>query len=198
MNMLEARIERENGGLAAIARRDAAWRSTSEALARHPALAAYDGRTVVLGIRPEDLEDAALANGDGDRGSAARSSCARRSARRCSSTSRSPRRRRSPTTCASSPRTSATTARSASSPQGAARRGDARRAASARGRGSAEGETVEVVVDQRALHFFDSAHRARDPRRSRSGLTSPEDQPVDAFNATTRACVDKDRMFMPK
>jgi multiple sugar transport system ATP-binding protein len=33
-----------------------------ETLAAHPALRSYAGKTVVLGIRPEDLEDAALAS----------------------------------------------------------------------------------------------------------------------------------------
>lgn len=59
MNMLEARIERRDGGVAAVlgdARLD---------LDGHSFLAAYDGRSVVLGIRPEDLEDATIAGGDG-------------------------------------------------------------------------------------------------------------------------------------
>jgi len=59
MNMLEARIERRDGGVAAVlgdARLD---------LGGHSFLAAYDGRSVVLGIRPEDLEDATIAGGDG-------------------------------------------------------------------------------------------------------------------------------------
>jgi len=33
----------------------------NETLAQHPTLKAYEGREVVLGIRPEDLEDIALA-----------------------------------------------------------------------------------------------------------------------------------------
>src|SRR5207253_3398935 len=33
----------------------------AETIAAHPALRDYDGRTIVLGIRPEDLEDAKLA-----------------------------------------------------------------------------------------------------------------------------------------
>ena len=59
MNMLEARIERRDGGVAAVlgdARLD---------LDEHSRLAAYEGRSVVLGIRPEDLEDAAIAGSDG-------------------------------------------------------------------------------------------------------------------------------------
>ena len=60
MNMVEATLERANGGLAAklgshsIALGD-------ETLDARPGLTRYEGRTVVLGIRPEDLEDAALA-----------------------------------------------------------------------------------------------------------------------------------------
>jgi multiple sugar transport system ATP-binding protein len=59
MNMLEATLERRNGGL------DANLGSQSialdeETLKARPALKAYEGRTIVLGIRPEDLEDVAL------------------------------------------------------------------------------------------------------------------------------------------
>ena len=63
MNMLEARIERRDGGLAAVLG-DTVLGLDDETLSRHPALAGYDGREVVLGIRPEDLDDAALADGD--------------------------------------------------------------------------------------------------------------------------------------
>ena len=63
MNMLEARIERANGGLAAVLG-ETRLALDDETLSRRPALAAYEGREVVLGIRPEDLDDAALANGD--------------------------------------------------------------------------------------------------------------------------------------
>jgi multiple sugar transport system ATP-binding protein len=60
MNMVEARLERRNGSLVAAA---GSQRLTldDEVLAHRPALAGYDGRTVVLGIRPEDIEDVALA-----------------------------------------------------------------------------------------------------------------------------------------
>ncbi len=60
MNMLEARIEQRGGdfvvllGETAIALDDAT-------IARHADLASYADRTVLVGIRPEDLEDAALA-----------------------------------------------------------------------------------------------------------------------------------------
>jgi multiple sugar transport system ATP-binding protein len=59
MNMLEATLERRNGGL------DANLGSQSitldaETLDARPALRAFEGREIVLGIRPEDLEDVAL------------------------------------------------------------------------------------------------------------------------------------------
>jgi multiple sugar transport system ATP-binding protein len=64
MNMLEARIERGPDGLAAVLG-DMRLALDDETVARRPALAGFAGRDVVLGIRPEDLEDAALTNGDG-------------------------------------------------------------------------------------------------------------------------------------
>jgi len=59
MNMLEATLERRNGGL------DANLGSQSitldeQTLKARPALRAYEGRQIVLGIRPEDLEDVTL------------------------------------------------------------------------------------------------------------------------------------------
>ena len=64
MNMIEAGVVRENGSLAALLG-ESKLALAEETLARRPALEGYDGRRVVLGIRPEDLDDAALANGDG-------------------------------------------------------------------------------------------------------------------------------------
>jgi multiple sugar transport system ATP-binding protein len=59
MNMIEASLERANGGLAAVtgSQRIALG---DETLSVRPALREYEGKTVVLGIRPEDLEDAEL------------------------------------------------------------------------------------------------------------------------------------------
>jgi multiple sugar transport system ATP-binding protein len=59
MNMVEATLERANGGLSAElgAQRIALG---DETLSARPALKAFDGRKVILGIRPEDIEDAAL------------------------------------------------------------------------------------------------------------------------------------------
>jgi multiple sugar transport system ATP-binding protein len=63
MNMLEARIEKRDEGLAAVVG-EMELVLDVETLSRRPALARYEGREVVLGIRPEDLEDAAVANGE--------------------------------------------------------------------------------------------------------------------------------------
>jgi multiple sugar transport system ATP-binding protein len=62
MNMLDAVIESSNGGLAAKVA-DQTISLGPEALENHPALKGYVGKQVVLGIRPEDLEDAALETG---------------------------------------------------------------------------------------------------------------------------------------
>jgi multiple sugar transport system ATP-binding protein len=60
MNMLEAKLERSNGSLSANLGSQSIDLS-GETMAAHPELKAYEGKTVVLGIRPEDLEDVALA-----------------------------------------------------------------------------------------------------------------------------------------
>jgi multiple sugar transport system ATP-binding protein len=65
MNMLEATIERDGVGFVARIG-DTRLSLPEETLARHPGLASYESRTLVLGIRPEGLEDAALAH-DGPR-----------------------------------------------------------------------------------------------------------------------------------
>src|SRR5919198_944759 len=62
MNMLEARIERENGALRVTAG-DQTLTLGPETLEERPQLADYVGRKVVVGIRPEALEDAALSDG---------------------------------------------------------------------------------------------------------------------------------------
>ena len=60
MNMVEAKLEQRNGGYAAKVGEQSIAIEADEVKAR-PGLAAYAGRQIVLGIRPEDLEDAALA-----------------------------------------------------------------------------------------------------------------------------------------
>jgi multiple sugar transport system ATP-binding protein len=61
MNILEAKLERANGGLAALAGSQRIVLG-EETLSQRPALRQYEGREVILGIRPEDLEDATLAD----------------------------------------------------------------------------------------------------------------------------------------
>jgi multiple sugar transport system ATP-binding protein len=61
MNMLEATIEQSNGGLAAKAGKLSVALG-DETLSARPGLKNYEGKKVVLGIRPEDLEDANLAS----------------------------------------------------------------------------------------------------------------------------------------
>jgi multiple sugar transport system ATP-binding protein len=62
MNVLEARLERQNGDLRVVTG-DQTLTLDQRTLEARPLLAEYEGREVVLGIRPENLEDAALANG---------------------------------------------------------------------------------------------------------------------------------------
>jgi multiple sugar transport system ATP-binding protein len=60
MNMLEATLERRNGGL--VAKLGSQSITLDDAtLSAHPALRSFERKEVVLGIRPEDLEDVTLA-----------------------------------------------------------------------------------------------------------------------------------------
>jgi multiple sugar transport system ATP-binding protein len=59
MNMIEATVTRANGGLAVdVGKQHLALDEST--LAAHPALHGYEGRPVILGIRPEELEEASL------------------------------------------------------------------------------------------------------------------------------------------
>jgi multiple sugar transport system ATP-binding protein len=60
MNLLEATVERRNGSLVALLGSQTVTLG-SEVLTTRPRLESYVGKRVVLGIRPENLEDAALA-----------------------------------------------------------------------------------------------------------------------------------------
>jgi multiple sugar transport system ATP-binding protein len=60
MNLVEATLERADGGLTAVAGSQRIALG-DETLSARPALKQFEGRPVILGIRPEDLEDAALA-----------------------------------------------------------------------------------------------------------------------------------------
>ena len=59
MNLLEARLEREREQLDVVLG-DERLTLDEEVLETRPALTSYEGRDVIVGIRPEELEDAAL------------------------------------------------------------------------------------------------------------------------------------------
>jgi multiple sugar transport system ATP-binding protein len=63
MNMVEAQLTRTNGSMS-VQLGTHTIELGPETMRARPALQAYDGRTVILGIRPEDLEDAALVEGE--------------------------------------------------------------------------------------------------------------------------------------
>jgi multiple sugar transport system ATP-binding protein len=60
MNLLEATLQRDNGALKVVTGSQEIPLD-QETLTQRPALRAYEGRQVVLGIRPEDLDDSQLA-----------------------------------------------------------------------------------------------------------------------------------------
>src|SRR4051794_4336145 len=59
MNLLEATLEHADSGWAVVAG-EIRLQLPDETLAERARLKAYDGKTIVLGIRPEDMEDASL------------------------------------------------------------------------------------------------------------------------------------------
>jgi multiple sugar transport system ATP-binding protein len=59
MNLIETTLEASNGTLHALVG-DERLALSSELLDKRPALKGFEGKLVVLGIRPEDLEDAAI------------------------------------------------------------------------------------------------------------------------------------------
>jgi multiple sugar transport system ATP-binding protein len=61
MNLVEAQLQRESGYLE-VGFGGHRLRCSDSVLEARPALAAYEGETIVLGIRPEHFEDAALAS----------------------------------------------------------------------------------------------------------------------------------------
>ena len=61
MNLVEATLERADGGLTAVAGSQRVALG-DETLSARPALKQFEGKPVILGIRPEDLEDAELAD----------------------------------------------------------------------------------------------------------------------------------------
>src|SRR5205823_8590069 len=62
MNMVETTLERRNGGLVAKVGSQTIDLD-EETLNAHPGLPDFAGKTLILGIRPEDLEDATLESG---------------------------------------------------------------------------------------------------------------------------------------
>ena len=93
MNLLEATLQGSNGGMSVKAGSQEISLS-QETLAQRPALRSYEGRDVVLGIRPEDLEDFQLAGEIGARRPAQRHRHAARVARLRRSWCTSPSTRR--------------------------------------------------------------------------------------------------------
>jgi multiple sugar transport system ATP-binding protein len=63
MNLVEARLTVDDGRGAFVEFAGYRLRAPDELLAARPALRAFDGRNVLVGIRPEDMEDASLVGG---------------------------------------------------------------------------------------------------------------------------------------
>jgi multiple sugar transport system ATP-binding protein len=151
MNLLDATLERANGDMVAVAGSQRVALG-NETLSIRPGLKAYEGRQVILGIRPEDLEDAALATGAGDDGRTLQGEVVLREALG----SEIMVHFRADATEAQTEETREL-AKDAGT-EGMEGQGGGR--ATLVGRFGArsrvkDGETIQVAVDTRALHFFD-------------------------------------------
>ena len=149
MNLIEATLERENGGLTAVAGSQRIPLG-EETLSVRPALRDYEGRQVVLGIRPEDLEDATLEEASGSQPSL-RGNVSLREALGSEVMVHF--------TIDASP-ASTEDVRELARDVGSEAPTGSEQEATLVGRFSArtkvrDGETVEVAVDTRALHFFE-------------------------------------------
>jgi multiple sugar transport system ATP-binding protein len=152
MNLVEATLERQNGGLV-VALGSHRLALDEENLSTRPGLRSYDGRTLVVGIRPEHLEDAAIVHDNpGDRRLTGevelREALGSELMVHLGIDAR-------PAMTQEVKELAADAGTTAEELQG----GDAHRAVVV-GRFSAdsqvrEGETVEVAIDTRSLHFFD-------------------------------------------
>ena len=153
MNMLDATILSANGGLSAkVGAQTVAL--GDETLEHHPELRGYDGKHVILGIRPEDLEDAALET-DAPAGARLKGRLELREALGSEIMAHF-------SIDASAAETDATRelARDAGAAEGDPQIGLEAGKTIVVGRFGARsrikvGDTVEAVVDTRALHFFD-------------------------------------------
>src|SRR5204862_7997649 len=64
MNVAEADLAESNGSVCVRFGEAAELAVPPEVLSSRPALGEYRGRKIVVGVRPEDIEDAAFADGD--------------------------------------------------------------------------------------------------------------------------------------
>ncbi len=89
MNMVEAELQRDGQTAAGRVRRRHASRSTPRSSPRARRSRSFEGKPVIVGIRPEDIEDAAIHERLAGRSAHPHDGrrCARRSAPRCSCTS---------------------------------------------------------------------------------------------------------------
>ncbi len=156
MNLVEAKLERADGGLTAVAGSQKIVLG-DETLSARPGLKNYEGRDVILGIRPEDLEDAEIEPDSAGDQTSRRPGGADRGARLRGDGPLLDRRE------------AGDHGRGARAAEGRRHRGRRHRRARAGGRRGPDdhgrplrrplegrrGQKVRVAVDTRALHFFD-------------------------------------------